>query len=138
MKGRFIPKHPEKYIGDPSKIYGRSSWEFTLFKYFDTTPAVLRWASEEFSIPYLSPLDNKVHQYYPDAFVVYRDKSGGVKKEIIEIKPYKETVLTPKASDQDKLALLVNTAKWKAASDFAQSNGFTFRVITERTLFKTR
>jgi hypothetical protein len=47
MKGRFIPKNPQKYIGDSTKIIGRSSWEFMLFKWLDSTPAVMRWASEE-------------------------------------------------------------------------------------------
>ena len=138
MKGRFVPKNPEKYLGDPSRIIFRSSWEVKLFKWLDMTPAVLQWASEEFSIPYLHPFKNKVAQYYPDALVIYKDKFGNLKKEIVEIKPYKETVLTPKASDSDKIALAVNQAKWKAAADFAAKQGMSFRVITEKTLFLTR
>lgn len=135
MTGRFIPKNPHKYLGDPKKIIGRSSWEFMLFKWLDSTPAVLQWASEEFSIPYLSPIDNRVHNYFPDALVIYKDKFGNLKKEVIEIKPYKETVLTPKATDKDKLALMVNTAKWKAAANFCTLQGMTFRVVTEKSLF---
>ena len=134
MKGRFIPKHPEKYLGNPERIIFRSSWEVRLFKWLDSTPAVLQWASEEFSIPYLHPFEKRVAQYYPDALVIYKDKFGNLKKEIVEIKPYKETVLTPKASDQDKYALAVNQAKWKAAADFAAKQGMSFRVITEVTL----
>lgn len=137
MKGLFRPKHPEKYLGDPGRIVFRSSWEARLFKWLDATPAVLQWASEEFSIPYLSPIDGQVHQYYPDALVIYRDKQGTVKREIVEIKPLKETVLSPRASPQDKLALIVNTAKWKAAALFAERNGLTFRVVTEKSLFRT-
>lgn len=133
--GRFIPKRPEKYLGNPDKIIFRSSWELRLFQWLDTTPAVLQWASEEFSIPYLSPFDNKVHQYYPDALVIYKDKFGNLKKEIIEIKPYKETVLTPKSTDRDKAAYIVNQAKWKAAAHFAAQQGLSFRVITEKTMF---
>lgn len=133
--GRFIPKHPEKYLGNPEKIIFRSSWELRLFQWLDTTPAVMQWASEEFSIPYLSPFDNKVHQYYPDALVIYKDKFGNLKKEIIEIKPYKETVLTPKSTDRDKAAYIVNQAKWKAAAHFAAQQGLSFRVITEKTMF---
>lgn len=135
MKGRFIPKNPQKYLGNPDKIIGRSSWEFRLFKWLDSTPAVLQWASEEFSIPYLSPIDNKVHQYFPDALVIYKDKFGNLKKEIIEVKPYKETVLTPKSTDSDKLALMVNKAKWKAAARFCKMQGMEFRVITEKSMF---
>lgn len=135
MKGRFIPKHPEKYLGDPSRIIFRSSWEVRLFQWLDRTPAVTHWASEEFSIPYLSPADNAVHQYYPDALVIYKDKFGNLKKEIIEVKPYKETVLTPKATERDKHALMINQAKWKAAARFAELQGMSFRVITEKTMF---
>jgi hypothetical protein len=135
MKGRFIPKHPEKYLGNPERIIFRSSWEVRLFKWLDSTPAVLQWASEEFSIPYLHPFEKRVAQYYPDALVIYKDKFGNLKKEIVEIKPYKETVLTPKASDQDKYALAVNQAKWKAAADFAAKQGMSFRVLTERSMF---
>ena len=135
MKGRFIPKNPGKYLGNPDKIIGRSSWEFRFFKWCDSTPSVLQWGSEEFSIPYLHPIEKRVAQYYPDAIVVYKDKFGNVKKEIIEIKPYKETVLTPKSTDRDKYALAVNHAKWKAASDFATQQGLTFRILTERSMF---
>ena len=138
MHGRFIPKNPSKYLGDPNKIIGRSSWEFVLFKYLDSTPAVVQWASEEIAIPYLSPLDNRVHQYYPDAFVIYKDKYGNLKKELIEIKPYKETVLTPKSTDRDKIALAVNHAKWKYASEFANKQGIVFRILTERVLFPNK
>lgn len=138
MRGLFRPRNPEKYLGDPRRIVFRSSWELRLFQWLDTTPAVIQWASEEFSIPYLSPIDAQVHQYYPDALVVYKDKFGNVQKEIVEIKPYKETILTPKASDRDKLALVVNEAKWKAADRFAQQNGLKFRVITERTMWPSR
>lgn len=138
MHGRFIPKNPSKYLGDANKIIGRSSWEFVLFKYLDSTPAVVQWASEEIAIPYLSPLDNRVHQYYPDAFVIYKDKYGNLKKELIEIKPYKETVLTPKSTDRDKIALAVNHAKWKYASEFAIKQGIIFRIVTERALFPNK
>lgn len=146
MKGLFTPKNPGKYLGravgmtpDGKPRYNivfRSSWELMLFKYLDSTPAVRQWSSEEFSIPYLSPVDAKVHQYYPDALVVYVDKSMALKKELIEIKPMKETVLTAKSSAQDKQAWVINQAKWKAAAAFCAQNGMTFRVVTEKTMFK--
>ena len=83
----------------------------------------------------MHPFKARVAQYYPDALVVFKDKYGNLRKELIEIKPYKETVLTPKASEQDKQALVVNTAKWKAAASFAEQNGLTFRVLTEKSMF---
>jgi hypothetical protein len=135
-KGRFIPKNPAKYLGNPERIIFRSGWELRLFRWLDSTPAVLQWASEEFSIPYLHPFDGKIHQYYPDALVIYKDKYGNLQKEIVEVKPYKETVLTPRATDRDKLALAVNMAKWKFAADFAATQGLKFRVITEKSMFQ--
>jgi hypothetical protein len=107
----------------------------SFFKWLDSNAAVLKWGSEELAIPYLSPLDMRVHRYFPDIIVLYKHQDGGIRKEIVEVKPYKETVLTPKATDRDKQALLVNDAKWKAAAIFAEQHGATFRVITERTMF---
>ena len=134
MRGRFLPKHPEKYIGDTSKIFGRSSWEFKFFTWLDSTPSVLKWSSEEFSIPYLSPIDNKVHKYFPDAFVIYRNARGDIIKEIVEIKPYAQTIMPKNPTDEQRKVVLINEAKWRAASAFASSNGMTFRILTERSI----
>jgi hypothetical protein len=136
FKARFIPKNPGKYIGNFNRVLARSSWEYTLFRWLDSNPAVLRWSSEEFSIAYLSPIDGKVHQYYPDAFVIYQDKTGQLKKEIIEVKPLRETKLVPGASEQDKMVYAVNAAKWKAAGIFAEAQGVKFRIITELSIFR--
>lgn len=135
-RGRFLPKNPQKYIGDVNKIIFRSAWEENFLRRIDQNPAVINWASEEISIPYISPLDKRVHQYYPDFIVKYQKPDGSVAVEIIEIKPLSQSVISEKMSDRDKQALMVNDAKWKAASIFAEKNNATFRVLTERTLFK--
>lgn len=135
MRGQFIPRNPGKYMGNPNNIMGRSSWEFRFFKWLDSTPSILSWASEELSIPYLSPVDNRVHRYYPDALVIYKNTTGAIIKELIEIKPLKETILTPKSTERDKMAWVVNQAKWAAAAIFAKNNGMTFRVLTEQSMF---
>jgi len=75
-QGRFRPQKPEKYKGDPTKIVYRSSYELKFMQYCDLTESVNEWRSEEFFIPYISPLDNKVHRYFPDFFVKYKDKNG--------------------------------------------------------------
>lgn len=133
--GRFIPQNSQKYVGDVRQIFWRSSWEYKFMLWLDKNNAVLRWGSESLAIPYINPLDNKVHKYYPDMIIMYIDNSGQVKKEIIEIKPYKQTVATPKMSERDKLAVIVNQAKWKYAAEWAQRNGAEFRILTERNLF---
>jgi len=134
-RGRFLPKHPEKYIGDASQIFFRSSWEAQVMKFFDSRNDVIRWGSEEIIIPYLSPADNKVHRYFPDFFVEYLDKDGNVKKEIVEVKPLHESEAKYAKNDRSKDALEVNEAKWKAASLFCQSRNMLFRVLTEKSIF---
>lgn len=137
--GRFIPKNPKKYVGKSvNNIMFRSSWELYFLKWLDSNDAVLRWGSEELAIPYISPLDGRVHRYFPDMIIMYRDNTGAVKKEIIEIKPYKESVETPRMTQRDAQALMVNKEKWKAAADWAGRNGAMFRVMTEKTLFKQK
>ncbi len=106
----------------------------------DTQPNVLKWASEEFSIPYVSPKDGKVHRYYPDFLIEYRDTGGKVKKQIIEVKPKRQTRPPERKSRVTKSYLYeaatyeINMAKWKAAGEFAKDNGIEFRIITEDEL----
>lgn len=144
LKARFIPRNPEKYAGDPTKIFARSSWEVSVMKFLDSSSAVVKWGSEELAIPYLKPYidpvtgqaKTKVAKYYPDFVVLYRDKDNNIQKEILEVKPLKETVSSKAKSAYDKMSLVVNIAKWRAAEDFANRNGMKFRVLTENTLFK--
>lgn len=75
-KGRYKPKHPQKYKGDPSNIIYRSSWELKFMKWCDMRPDVLEWQSEEFFIPYKHPIDGKMHRYFPDFYVKVRTKKG--------------------------------------------------------------
>ncbi|MEM2159537.1 MAG: TnsA endonuclease N-terminal domain-containing protein [Candidatus Nitrosotenuis sp.] len=136
LKGRFIPKNPQKYVGNPNNIIFRSSWELSVLKFFDSSNAVLKYASEEFSVPYISPLDGKVHRYFPDFVVSYLDANGNVQQEIVEVKPLKEADERFAKTPLDKSRLLVNNAKWEAAARFAGNNGMVFRVITEASIFK--
>jgi hypothetical protein len=89
-QGKFRPQKPEKYKGDPTKIIYRSSYELKFMQYCDLTESVNEWRSEEFFIPYISPIDNKVHRYFPDFFVKYKDKNGQNRTLVIEIKPEKD------------------------------------------------
>jgi hypothetical protein len=135
FRARFIPKNPQKYVGDVDAIFARSTWEVSVMKYFDSHQDVLRWGSEEIVIPYLSPLDNKVHRYFPDFFVEYLDKDGNLLKEIVEVKPLHESEERFAKNDRSKDALAVNEAKWKSASIFCEQRGMKFRVLTEKSIF---
>ena len=44
-QGRFKPKNPTKYMGDPTNIIYRSGWELKLMSYLDTHVNVLQWSS---------------------------------------------------------------------------------------------
>ena len=85
-KGRFTPQNPKKYNGDPSNIIYRSSWELRVMKYLDENQAVEWWASEELPIRYRSPVDQRVHRYFPDFIVKTKKKTF-----ILEVKPDHQT-----------------------------------------------
>ena len=106
----------------------------------DNNNNVLEWGSEEIIIPYKSPLDNRIHRYYPDFYVRARTKNGGIAKSIIEIKPAYQTK-PPKLKSQKARTFLsevktwnVNSAKWRAARQFCAHKGFSFIILTEKHL----
>lgn len=135
-KGKYIPKNPEKYMGDPNNIIYRSNWEQRMFYRLDVDPGVVKWASEEFSIPYLSPIDNRLHRYFPD---VYVENIHG-EKFVIEIKPDAQTRAPAKKARTTRRYLtevstyLINSAKWSAAERFCEERGWKFQIITEKDL----
>jgi len=87
-KGKYLPKNPKKYNGNPSGIIYRSMWERKFMLYCDRTDAILKWSSEEVIIPYVSPLDGRVHRYFPDFYIKMIDRNGRVREKIIEVKPH--------------------------------------------------
>lgn len=91
LKGRFKPRNPNKYRGDPTNIIYRSGWELKVMMSFDHDPSVLEWSSEETIIPYMSPRDGAYHRYFPDFKV--RLKEGIF---LVEVKPLKD--LSPSKS----------------------------------------
>jgi type III secretory pathway lipoprotein EscJ len=84
----------------------------------------------------MHPLTNKWTFYIPDFLIVFTDKHGKKRAEIVEIKPAKEAMVDRAKSKKDKLVLAVNQAKWTAAVAWCHKNGLTFRVLTELDLFK--
>lgn len=140
-KGKYNPSNPDKYQGDPTKIVYRSSWERDVFYHLDHNPNVLKWSSEEIIIPYLHPLDSRVHRYFPDIYAKMRAKDGSIIQTIIEVKPQKETVEPKKPKRPSKryanqmAKYLVNEAKWNAAQEYCISNGYEFRVMTEYDIY---
>src|SRR6056300_553823 len=119
-KGTYRPINRKKYIGDPNKITYRSLWERSFMVYCDKNDAILAWASEEVVIPYISPIDNKMHRYFPDFFIKVRQKDQSIKNMLVEIKPKKQCSppKIPKRKTKSYLIEVktwgVNQAKWKA------------------------
>ena len=46
MKGRFIPKNPGKYLGNPNTIMFRSAWELRVMQFFDQNKNLMLEAYE--------------------------------------------------------------------------------------------
>jgi hypothetical protein len=133
-KTRFTPKNISKYIGDPSKIVCRSLWERNVCKFCDDTPSITKWSFEEIIIPYVNPLDNKFHNYYPD-FVIQFETNNQTKTWMVEVKPKKQTYLKENASKREKISWITNTAKWEAAKKYCEKNNMEFKIITEKEIF---
>ena len=139
-KSRYYPSFPKKYKGDPNNIICRSSWERKMCRWCDLNENVLQWGSEEFSIPYVSPIDNRVHKYFPDFIVKLRENSGKTKTYVIEVKPKKQT-RPPKPGKRKTKSFIYETmeyaknqAKWKAAEEFCADRMIEFKIITEDEL----
>tara|TARA_A100001015_G_C14629218_1_gene570967 strand:+ start:370 stop:684 length:315 start_codon:yes stop_codon:yes gene_type:complete len=90
IKSRYKPSNPEKYQGNPNNIICRSSWERRFCVWCDRNENIISWASEEFSIPYLSPIDKRVHRYFPDYIIKVKEKNNKVKNYVVEVKPKKQ------------------------------------------------
>jgi hypothetical protein len=138
--GKFSPKNPTKYLGDPTNIIYRSLWERRVMVHLDENPGVIKWSSEEVVIPYLSPVDNRWHRYFPDFYVQTKNKQGMLESRILEVKP-KSQAVAPKAKKrvtkqyiQEVMTYGINEAKWKAATEYCKDRNWKFMVITEDDL----
>lgn len=145
-KGRFQPRNPQKYKGNPANIIYRSLWELKLMNYLDTHPNVIQWASEEFVVRYKSPIDGKYHRYFPDFWIRQKNKQGLEEVIVVEVKPASQT----KAPDLSKKLTAkgrtsrryinevrtygINQAKWKACNEYCKDRGWQFKIMTEKEL----
>ena len=139
-KGKYYPSFPRKYKGDPTNIIYRSLWERKFMVYCDKNQNILEWASEEIAIPYRSPIDNRVHRYFPDFYMKVKETNGKIKNYVIEVKPAKPTKPPVKPKRQTKgyireaYEYAKNQAKWKMAKEFCADRQWVFKVVTEKEL----
>jgi len=139
-RGKFQPSYPKKYKGDVRNIIYRSLWERKFMVYCDLNENILEWGSEEIALPYRSPIDNRIHRYFPDFYIKYQNKTGKIVKSLIEVKPLKQTTPPIKPKRQTKGYLYEayeyakNQAKWEAAREFCKDRMWEFKVLTEKEL----
>lgn len=139
-KGKYRPKFPNKYKGDPTNIIYRSLWERHCMKYFDLSPSILQWSSEEIIIPYKSPIDGRWHRYFPDFIIKVRNKYNQLETYVVEVKPHKETKEPVPSSRITKKYLYevqtwgINSAKWRAAQEYCDDRKWKFLILTEKEL----
>ena len=115
-KGKFRPSAPQKYKGDYTNIIYRSLWELRFMNWCDLNENIIEWGSEEFFIPYISPIDQKWHRYFPDFYMKVQESNGKKKTYIIEVKPKKQ-VAKPKID-------------WKLVAGHLDMSIFEFNIGT--------
>jgi hypothetical protein len=137
-RGKFRPANPGKYEGDFKNIVYRSMWERQVFLWCDRETSVVGWSSEEVIIPYRCATDNKMHRYFMDLKIKF--KNGDV--YLIEIKPKSQTQEPKKRSRttqkyiNEVMTYAKNQSKWNAAASLCEQRGWHFEVWTEDTLKK--
>lgn len=146
-QGIYEIKNKDKYIGTKNPRY-LSSYELEFFRWADNNAGVLKWGAEVVVVPYMNPSkvdqygNMKKSRYIVDIYVKYKTKTGEIKEELIEIKPYQQ-LSKPKRGkkkqhwyDQEVLTYQQNCAKWEAAKKYAESKGMKFKILTEQNIFK--
>lgn len=139
-QGEFKPKNVNKYKGSFPIIY-RSRLELQAMRWFDDNSNVISWGSESVVIPYYSPLDEKSHRYFVDFVVHLKTKEGDIKKLLIEVKPFKQTIKPtmspfkkPTTIMYENRQYILNYSKWEAAKIWAKQKGYEFIILTEKNI----
>jgi hypothetical protein len=114
--------------------------------YLDNNPSILKWQSEEIIIPYVSPVDNRVHRYFPDFYIKYKNSDGKIIEELIEVKPFNQcsppnpkkkltkTGRTSKRYLKEVQTYIVNDAKWNQAMKYCKDRNWKWRILTEKDI----
>lgn len=142
-QGKYTPKNPNKYLGDPTNIVYRSGWEQRVCYKLDHTDYIVGWCCEPFSIKYISPKDGLPHRYYIDFITVTMNDDGTKNVTLIEVKPYAQTI-PPKPNKKksrylkEALTYEINQAKWEYARAYCKRKDWSFVIMTEREIMGTK
>jgi len=101
----------------------------------DTHPNIVQWASEPVKIPYVNPFTGKHTVYVPDFLIVFEDKDGNRRTEMIEVKPARQAKIHEAKTEKDKMSVVLNAAKWEAAEAYCKKYKIFFRVICETDIY---
>lgn len=112
--------------------------------YLDTQPNVIQWASEEIIIPYRSPIDNRIHRYFPDFYVKKKNPDGTISEVLIEVKPEAQ-MKEPKPRHtkggkptkqfiKEVYTWGINSSKWRAAEKYCAARGWEWRLMGAKDL----
>jgi hypothetical protein len=132
-KGKYRVVHKNKYEGDYNAVSYRSLWERQVFRWCDDTADVVRWSSEETVIAYRCKTDGKLHRYFVDLKIQF--KNGDT--YLIEIKPKKQTqepkprLIKSRSYITEVMTYAKNISKWEAATEFCTDRGWCFQIWTE-------
>lgn len=143
QQGTYEVKNKQKYIGTKDPRY-LSSFELRTWEWCDRSPAVLKWGAEVIVVDYFNPVKNRRARYIVDVYIKYMNSAGETKEEIIEIKPAIQCSPPKKGRGkkaestyiQESLTWATNQAKWEAADKYAKDRGWTFRILTEHSIFR--
>jgi hypothetical protein len=140
-QGIYEVQNKDKYIGEKNPKF-RSSWEERFCFFADNNEKVVKWGFECIDIKYYSPIDLKVHTYFPDFYMEVIDKNTKeCLKYIVEVKPFDQTLPPKKPKKASKRYLtevqtyIVNQCKWEAAQKMCATRGLIFKIITEKDIF---
>jgi len=109
-------------------------------RWCDGNVNIIKWSSEEVVIPYKSPIDNRIHRYFPDFYVKMRNSTGKIEERLIEVKPQKQvkgpTIQKRRTKKYvaEVYEFAKNQAKWQAAESFCKDRKWNFQIITEKEL----
>jgi hypothetical protein len=143
-QGYYHLVNPDKYMGDPSNIKFRSSWEYAFSSYLDNNPKIIKWSCEQPIISY-TDLRGKLHRYYPDYYYEMKtDDENLMQRVIVEIKPKTELYPPDRPKNETAKALenyeyairthIKNKLKWSKAEEYCEKRGIKFVIITEDQL----
>lgn len=140
-QGVYEIKNWEKYKGTKCPRF-LSSYEEHTYSWADRTPAVLEWSVETIVVPYYNPIKQRKARYIVDLWLKYKDKNGNIRIDLIEIKPSSQVQKVKRGKKQkhvyeeEMMTWAVNQAKWQAAAAYAEERGWTFRLLTEKSIFR--